>query len=619
MGSQPSKQETAVEACLADFPGQEREHVLGLFETLCKGPGNERSPSHDEHSIDPQQFNAYFGPLLPPTLLTCFRVTMQMHSMIHQPNEDLTSASAAAAGSGGGSSENIGNSNHHSNSNANKNRRRSVMTRSTSVDASSRISKYGWVMTIHRLSKTSIEEQAGLSFMLQTHDASLESFVGNVTRAAMVFWLAGEVGSWKEIPEKDVEATAEFLLTRHLEAGHDYDDDLEEEEEEQDKDEDEDAKTQARKSRETGTGLKSKAARDWLEAAQKRDGQGQQSSKELSRSAFLNWYQRTVEYQIMFTILIKNLFLGSSTLPSMTTAAGGADLSSSDTPTKRIKLPMELENKLCQRNFIAPRIKGGLDVAPRFSRLLSVADFFQLRYALPTPVIGNMSSPKPTSSSSTHGSKQGTAGAGAGAGSSSGDGLNLNDSVRPTPPLRLLFSSRTSGASFSTLLQRITYQGPTLVVMKDEDGYIFGAYADQDWELGPKFYGTDRSFLFTIRPQFRIYRPSKLNSNYQYLDSGTKTLPNGMGFGGQLRYFGLWLASDFQTGQSAAEPLCSTFQSPRLSKQQNFRLDEMEERDEEPKHSAMDAHPDAVALLEMANRKMYSKDVRAPENVYESD
>lgn len=43
------------------------------------------------------------------------------------------------------------------------------------------------------------------------------------------------------------------------------------------------------------------------------------------------------------------------------------------------------------------------------------------------------------------------------------------------------------------------------------------------------------------------------------------------------------------------------------------------ERDDLPKHSAMDANPDAVALLEMANRKMYSKDVRTPENVYADD
>ncbi|KAF9149159.1 hypothetical protein BG015_009061 [Linnemannia schmuckeri] len=594
MGSQPSKQETAIEACLADFPDHERANVLDLFDKLCKGATSsiatsqdpKRSGHHgnDQDTIDPQQFNAFFSPLLPPPLLTCFRVTMQMHSAIHDsssPTTDTNSGSSAQVNGGA----------------SNRATRRQGLTRSTSVDSTSRISKYGWVMTIHRLSKTSIEEQAGLSFMLQTHDKSLESFIANVTRAVMVFWLAGEIESWKDIPEEDVEGTTGFLLTRHLKKGSGKSEFESDDEGDNPADAD---------------GL-DKAGQDWLETATKRDGQGQPSGKEMSRSAFLNWYQQTVEYQIMFTILIQNLFLGQSTLTRVENNGSSAGA----TPRKRTKMPVELENKLCQKNYIAPRIRGGIDAAPHYSRLLTVADFFQLRYALPTPIY-NMTA-------STGSAKKGSSGGGGG-----GGGLDQNLSeTRPTPPLKLLFSSKTSGASFSTLLQKITYQGPTLVVMKDEDGYIFGAYADQDWEQGPKFYGTDRSFLFTIRPTFRIYRPSQgINSNFQYLDSGTKTLPNGIGFGGQLRYFGLWLASDFQTGQSAAEPLCSTFQSPRLSKQQNFKLDEMEvwqvhpstiDRDDLPKHSAMDTHPDAVALLEMANRKMYSKDVRAPENIYDDD
>ncbi|KAF9345246.1 hypothetical protein BGX26_003357 [Mortierella sp. AD094] len=594
MGSQTSKHDTAIEACLADFPDQERTHLLELFDRICKGQTNSAqnngSKEHttstgDDDTIDPKHFNSYFSPLLPPTLLTCFRVTMQMHSVMHIPNEEPANSGAVGGGGGG------------SNTPANKSKnRRSAMTRSTSVDSTSRISKYGWIMTIHRLSKTSIEEQAGLSFMLQTHDKSLESFVTNVTRAVMPFWLAGEVSSWKDIPEED-STTTEFLLTRHLDsdnsgAGSEFEDDF-----------------GVRESTD-GHGdatSKDRAAQDWLEAAQKRDSQGNPSTKELSRSAFVNWYQRTVEYQILFTILIQNLFLGPSTLPSSET---------SSTPRKRIKMTTDQENKLCQKNYIAPRIKGGIDAAPYFSRLLTVADFFQLRYALPTPVYSI--SPPPGSSK-----KQGTS-----CGSASPAGADQISGSKPTPPLRLLFSSKTSGASFSTLLQKITFQGPTLIIMKDEDGYIFGAYADQEWEQKPKFYGSDRSFLFTIQPKFRIYRPSRVNNNFQYLDYGTKTLPNGIGFGGQLRYFGLWLASDFSTGQSAAEPLCSTFQSPRLSKKQDFKLDEMEawqvhpstvERDEGPKRSAMDAHPDAVALLEMANRKMYSKDVRAPDVTYESD
>ncbi|KAI1300386.1 hypothetical protein EDD11_006230 [Mortierella claussenii] len=601
MGSQTSKQESTIETCLADFSDRERVHVVELFEELCKGPtvGSTTSENNKNGTtplttsgydcIDPQHFNAYFAPLLPPTLLTCFRVTMQLHSSLHKTNEDACQI---------GDSSSTGRD--HTGDNKAR-RRRSALTRSTSVDSTSPISKYGWVVTIHRLSKTSIEEQAGLSFMLQTHDKSLESFVASVTRAVMVFWLAGEVSSWRDIPEDDAETTTEFLLTRHLNMGATggqggFEDDL---------------------SRMETEGLgnvsqnpidsQDKVAQEWLEAARKRDSEGRPSNKELSRYAFLDWYQRTVEYQIMFTILIQNLFLGRSTTASSDNAL---------THGKRIIMTPEQENNLCQKNFIAPRIRGGIDVAPHFSRLLTVAELFQLRYALPTPAYCSTSSS--LGSTKKHGS-----GTGATASGSSG-GLA---EARPTPPMRLLFLSKTSGASFSTLLQKITFQGPTLVVMKDEDGYVFGAYADQDWEQRPKFYGSDRSFLFTIRPTFRIYRPSRVNSNFQYLDYGTKTLPNGVGFGGQLRYFGLWLASDFSSGQSAAEPLCSTYQSPRLSKQQNFKLDEMEvwqvhpslvERDEGPRRSAMDAHPDAVALLEMANRKMYSKDVRAPD-VYDSE
>ena len=47
--------------------------------------------------------------------------------------------------------------------------------------------------------------------------------------------------------------------------------------------------------------------------------------------------------------------------------------------------------------------------------------------------------------------------------------------------------------------------------------------------------------------------------------------------GGQLDYFGLWIsAKDFMHGHSKAGPRCSTYDSPQLSKRQEFRIDEME-------------------------------------------
>lgn len=54
---------------------------------------------------------------------------------------------------------------------------------------------------------------------------------------------------------------------------------------------------------------------------------------------------------------------------------------------------------------------------------------------------------------------------------------------------RFLFSTRTHGESFSSMLSSITNQGPTVVVIEDGDNYLFGGFASVDWHLGPKFIG----------------------------------------------------------------------------------------------------------------------------------
>ncbi|KAG0243894.1 hypothetical protein BGW41_001083 [Actinomortierella wolfii] len=645
MGAQSSKEDTAtIDASLADFSEQEKTHVLALFTHLVKASAElakQREGNEDEkrrhtgvqgQQIDPEAFDQYFGQYLPPSLVTCVRVTMQLHSVIHQntaSNHSSTHSSSSQA---------------HSKA---SNRRRSSLARSASIDSRSGISKYGWVVTIHRLSKTLIEEQADLSFMLQTHDTSLESFIHNVTRAAMVFWTRFDIPSWRDITIDHVRGTTEYLLTLPFQKA------LRQAEMESFGDEDEDYQAKKRKILQDQD--------DWLAAATKRTATGAPSTKELSRAAFLHWYEKTVEYQVLFKILIQNLFLRSPIVQRASTPKEDDNSHSSSSKAAEVAdapgsppfvgeqsgvINRELENKLCRKNFIAPRIIG-FTPPPHYSRLMSIADYFQLRYAMPTPgtlpaSAGGANSTSPTSATASSKKQspdhlQGGRNKGGGSGNSgsvgggNGEGANNTTSdpeSAPCPPFRLLFSSKTSGASFSTLLQKIQYQGPTVMIMKDEDGYIFGAYADSDWQQGPKFYGTDRNFLFTISPHFRIYRPTHVNQNYQYLDSGTKTLPNGIGFGGQFRYFGLWLASDFTNGHSAAEPTCSTYGSPRLSQQQQFKLDELEvwqvqpsvlEHEEGPKHSAMDTHSDAVAMLEMANHKMYSADVRSPQNIYAED
>lgn len=60
---------------------------------------------------------------------------------------------------------------------------------------------------------------------------------------------------------------------------------------------------------------------------------------------------------------------------------------------------------------------------------------------------------------------------------------------------RFLFSTRTHGESFSTMMRHILNQGPTLVIIKDSKEYIFGGFASDSWSTGPKFVG---KFLFYV-------------------------------------------------------------------------------------------------------------------------
>lgn len=46
--------------------------------------------------------------------------------------------------------------------------------------------------------------------------------------------------------------------------------------------------------------------------------------------------------------------------------------------------------------------------------------------------------------------------------------------------------------------------------------------------------------------------------------------------GGQLDYFGLWISGNYGHGHSKAHPLCSTYNSPRLSEEEEFAIDLVE-------------------------------------------
>lgn len=54
---------------------------------------------------------------------------------------------------------------------------------------------------------------------------------------------------------------------------------------------------------------------------------------------------------------------------------------------------------------------------------------------------------------------------------------------------RLLFSNTLYGDSFTQLVSHIVKKGPNLLVIRDKDGYVFGGFNNEGWEINSKFSG----------------------------------------------------------------------------------------------------------------------------------
>ena len=52
-----------------------------------------------------------------------------------------------------------------------------------------------------------------------------------------------------------------------------------------------------------------------------------------------------------------------------------------------------------------------------------------------------------------------------------------------------LFSSAKHGESFSAMSSKAVNKGPTLLIVRDTKGYIFGIFAAVSWKFGPQFFG----------------------------------------------------------------------------------------------------------------------------------
>lgn len=198
--------------------------------------------------------------------------------------------------------------------------------------------------------------------------------------------------------------------------------------------------------------------------------------------------------------------------------------------------------------------------------------------------------------------------------------VNINLPAKMRSKWRFLFSSQMHGESFSTLLGRIVEQGPTVLIIEDTNGHIFGGFAPEEWKIGPNFVGDDSAFLFTLKPKMRCFPATQYNDHYQYLNLYMKTMPNGLGMGGQFDYWGLWLDEEYGNGRCSET--CTTYNNYfQLSANKEFKIRNVEvwgvgekiEKDESERNtkaSILDEHTDAKAIMKIAGKQEYSAGLR---------
>lgn len=140
----------------------------------------------------------------------------------------------------------------------------------------------------------------------------------------------------------------------------------------------------------------------------------------------------------------------------------------------------------------------------------------------------------------------------------------------------LCYHSSFNGLSFNTFLSSMSAaKGPSILVVRDQVGHVYGGYASQAWDKHSDFYGDLKSFLFTLQPVSCVYRPTGSNTNIQWCAFGftSDSIPNGIGFGGQIHHFGLFLSSSFDRGRTLHSV---TFNNPALSERSEIVPDVIE-------------------------------------------
>eukprot|EP00667_Euglena_gracilis_P012194 EG_transcript_12501 len=229
---------------------------------------------------------------------------------------------------------------------------------------------------------------------------------------------------------------------------------------------------------------------------------------------------------------------------------------------------------------------------------------------------------------------------------------------------RRVFCSSKDGKSFTRFGTQVCNRGPTLVIIRDMDGAVFGGHADESWRtygqrlkeaqaeaaavsratrLGQaydkkpqqpnqhrRFFGGNGCFVFTLLPKAQVYLPSGANSNFLYYDEVSEVKEmSGVGMGGKPEFLGWFVDSWLDGGHCRGAPNCLTFDCPPLAGKEGFTAEYVEVWQTSQEAIAAEEEAEAAAgspvrprgtlqneqlaadklILQMDGHKFYSDDV----------
>jgi hypothetical protein len=126
-----------------------------------------------------------------------------------------------------------------------------------------------------------------------------------------------------------------------------------------------------------------------------------------------------------------------------------------------------------------------------------------------------------------------------------------------------LYSTRSNGIGVGAFGRTLAcYLSPTVWLLKTAAGDVLGAFSNVEWRSGPKYFGSGQTELFVVAPEkdgvVTKYTQTGVSHNYLYFHipnskaTAKGLIPDGVGIGGQLEGFRVFVDADFKRGEAAS-------------------------------------------------------------------